>query len=110
MVGFGLPHGVGVSFTSSGRLRVSLWFLKSLFWGCKVCFWPGQFSMHLGLVLGLFSGGGSRVGLGFLGDVFIGFLGSIEGMLNLDFGQVYGLVWNGLGLFSDWFLVCLKFH
>jgi hypothetical protein len=27
-----------------------LWFLKSLFWGRKVCFWPGQFSMHSGLV------------------------------------------------------------
>ena len=42
MVGFGLPHWVGVSFMLSGRLRVSLWFLKSLFWGSKVCFWPGQ--------------------------------------------------------------------
>jgi hypothetical protein len=27
-----------------------LWFLKSLFWGRKVCFWRGQFSMHSGLV------------------------------------------------------------
>ena len=50
MVGFGLLYRVGVSFMSSGWLRLSLWFLKSLFWGRKVCFWPGQFSMHSGLV------------------------------------------------------------
>ena len=31
-------------------------------------------------------------------------------MFNLYFGQVYGLIWNGLGLLSGWFQVCLKFH
>ena len=55
----------------------------------------------------------SRVGLGFLGHIFIGFFGFIEGMFNLYFGQVYGLVWNlewfkfVLGLVSGLFKVSL---
>ena len=50
MVGFGLSR-VGVGFIPSGLLRVSLWFLKSLFCGS---FWSvfDAFRVGLGIILG----------------------------------------------------------
>ena len=89
MVGFGL-YRVGVGFVPSGLLRVSLWFLKSLF---LVAF--GQVSFRscrvgLGFIFGWVQAllwVWSRVGLGFFGHIFIGFFGFIEGMFNLYLGK-----------------------
>ena len=61
------------------------------------------FRVGLGFVLGLVQAllcVWSRAGLGFLGDVFIGVFGFIEGMFDIYFGQVHGLVRNGLALFQ----------
>jgi hypothetical protein len=66
------------------------------------------FRVGLGFVLGLVQAllwVWSRAGLSFLGDVFIGFFGFIEGMFNAYFGQVHGLLRNGLGLSQGWFQV-----
>ena len=76
MVGFGLSR-VGVGFIPSGLLRVSLWFLKSLFCGS---FWSVFDAFRIGL------GNTPGVGPGFT-------LGLVRGWFRVSWGCIYWLLW-----------------